>query len=212
MCKNLYTVDPQGNAVNVPDIPNVGSYVNPLYLYVITGSGHKHTLIGGHAVRDANLELQTEGDHTHIVIRLAAGQWIQRIMPESYDTGDGGHQHDLELVNGEISPDWYILFWKGTDAEADQILAHSGVNWLVDAEITTEQVGNPPQEVTTIGELINVQWTQEEQDQKIAQFLSVLGLNLHSDIDSGKRLIQYFCGTFLATAGQQEISLRYTRF
>lgn len=189
------------NNAGEPDLPDSvgGSFVNPLNIYVITGAQHRHTLVGGNALKDANLSGQAAANryHTHTVVRLDSGNWFQDIDPDEATS----HTHDLALdANGELIPDFFMVFWKGSDFDYDQILSWAGVIHLADAEIDGDQ----------IGDLIADPWTQPEEDNIRSKFMSVLGIDLPSQVNGGKRLVQYICPAMLARAGQNERSLRFT--
>jgi hypothetical protein len=184
-----------------PSLPDGigGRYVNPLDIVRITGgpagNEHTHLLVGSLAMHSDQIGVF----HEHFVTDVT-GQWVQLTLPDSVTE----HDHDLPLVDGILSPDWFLLFWAGSDADAAVIASDADCYIACQAEIV-EVDGE-----SVIGALVDEQWAAEERATWEARIENVLGLALPTEIDRGKRLVQFFVGLLLARGNQPEIALRFT--
>lgn len=189
------------DGVNKPDLPNVQCrWTSPGDL-IRTGvtAGHRHLVVGGFALADDNLIGQAGEGHTHIVARLG-DQWQQVTRGASH------HAQPLPECpsTGALLPDYYMLFVVCSDAGALQIAAHPGCYPIVEADVTEVEDG------LDIGDLDYTAWDAGDLATWQARCLSVLGFELPSEIDRGKRLVVTFLGALLSRSSASEKGLRYT--
>lgn len=172
-----------GTKENRPDLPSGhnGSYIVAGEVRRITGGPtgfeHDHLLVGGFAVPDDNQILDL--GHSHVVIQLDGGQWVQQSRQAITD-----HDHDLDVDNlDNYRPFYFLIFWWGEDVGAALVEAFSGV--ILAAEATITAGGEP-------GSIPNTTWNAAELALWQARSLNLLGFQLPSGINSGKRLVQLF--------------------
>jgi hypothetical protein len=185
-----------------PDMPDRvgGAITNPLDITRLTGGPggqeHTHLLVGGIALPSDQIAVF----HIHIVTDIT-GAWVQLTRPDSVPE----HDHTLPLDgNGNLSPDWFLLFWIGSDADAAAIVADP--NCLIACEAAVSEQGGQ----TVIGALDNTPWTAGERATWEARILNVLGMDLPDEVDRGRRLVQLFAGPLSSRANQTEMALRPT--
>ena len=179
---------------NSPTLPSglSGKWTNPGDIVRLkTVAGHEHLMIGGYAV--ANDEL-ADG-HYHLVAKIN-DNWQQ--ITQMGTT----HTHPLDLsLSGEIIPDWFLLFYVGPNSDYDLIDAHAQCLIVVECPIGADDL---------IGEMESVKWTAAEQSWWTDKILVLLGIELPSAIDRGKRLISLFLGCFLSRPILDERGYRYS--
>lgn len=187
---------------NNPDLPAGvgGSLVNPLDIVRLTGgpagNEHDHLLVGGIAINSDQVGIF----HEHIVGHFGT-QWIQITRPDSV----AAHTHDLPTdANGNLQPQWFLAFWKGSDADAAMIASSETCYVACEATIT-EQDGQ-----IVIGDLDNTPWDAGELTTWRTRMLNVLGIDLPDQVDRGSRLVALFVGSLLSRGGQPERALRFT--
>jgi len=165
-----------------------GRTTNPLDITRITGgpagNEHTHLLCGALAINSDQIGVM----HEHFVVG-----GVQVTRPDSVPT----HDHDLPA---DMAPDWFLLFWAGSDADAAAIVADPQCYIACQAEVTEDG----------IGDLIDTPWNAGELAWWRAAMLDVLGLALPVQVDRGKRLVMLFVGLLLARGNQTEIALRFT--
>lgn len=217
-CKNDRT-----DGQNIPHLPPGvgGQWTAPLEIHRVTGGPpgfeHTHTLIGGGALRSVDRIGQPDEAHFHYVVWYG-NQYHQVTMDAA------NHTHDLSTLGGVLSPDWFLLFWKGSNADAAAIAADPLCIVAVQAigeEVVEElpEVGienliaafSPEETVTTtvFEELDTTPWTPAERTQWETRIASVMALELPVEVDSGDKLVAYFCGALVSRAQQRERWLRF---
>ena len=189
------------NENGAPALPagHGGRHTNPLDIVRMTGGPaggeHTHLLLGGFALADANLQDLPGAYHTHLVVNANAG-YVQVTENGTY------HTHDLPLdAGGNLSPDWFLLFWHGPDAGAAAIAASSDCFPIVEAAIGPEG---------DVGALDNTPWTAQEANTWQTRCLNLLGFALPAQVDRGKRLVRIFAGALLARPGNER-ALRFNQ-
>ena len=192
----------QNGGSGTPALPDGvgGRYVNPLDIVRITdgpsGQEHTHLLCGAAALNSDQIGVF----HEHIVVNVG-GSWVQLTRPDIVQT----HTHTLPLdALGNLTPDWFLLFWSGSDADASAIIADAGCLLACEAEVS-EVDGQ-----TVIGELDATPWTTGQRTTWETRILSVLGLDLPVQVDRGSRLVALFVGLLQTRANQPEMALRFT--
>ena len=169
-----------------------GTLTNPLDITRITGgppgNEHTHLLCGALAISSDQIGIM----HEHFVV-----QGVQVTRPDSVPP----HNHDLPV---DMAPDWFLLFWYGSDADAAAIVADPQCFIACQAEVTVVD-GE-----TQIGDLIDTPWNAGERAWWNAAMLDVLGLQLPVQVDRGSYLVQLFVGLLLARGNQTEAALRFT--
>jgi len=186
---------------NRPGLPEGigGETTIPGQIVRLTGPGaspHRHLLIGGWAQADENLVGEVGEGHYHYVIKVG---------DTYHQTTQGAqvHTHTLNIgVNGLLIPDFYLLFWGGTDADAATIIASPTCWIIVQAQVTQENG------VWVVGDLDNMVWTQEERDTWEARILNVLGVILPSEVDRGRYLLEFTRNVLLIPTHSDERSFR----
>ena len=185
-----------------------GSFVNSLEIHTITGgpSGfeHTHLLIGGAALPSVDREGEADEYHRHMIAWYGS-QYHQLTI------GATNHQHDLTVVNngnGDVlSPDWYLIWWKGSDADAALIVADPLC--VVAVQAIAEQVEVEPGVFEEqFNELDDTLWTPIERTQWETRMEGVLAIALPPEIDSGQKLVEYFVGALVSRPNQRERWLR----
>ena len=183
-----------------PDLPEAGQrWTSPGDVVRLTGpvaSPHRHLLVGGIALPDDNL-----GDgHRHYVLRLDNGNWAQ------VTEGAVNHTHTLRInVAGRLLPDYFMLFWSGSDADAVAIANHPGCYPIVEAEMSQDDDGN-----WSVGDLDTTAWTAGQRTTWENRCLDVLGIQLPPEVDRGKRLVQIFLGCLLSRQTDHERGYRFS--
>lgn len=177
-----------------PDLPAVGGrWTCPGDIVRLTGSPvpHHHLLVGGVALGDDNV-----GDgHRHYVVKLGSN-WQQVTV------GATSHTHTLsEDPQGNLAPDYYLLFWVGSNADAVTIAGDPNCYPIVEAPVAQDGA---------IGDLDNTQWTGGEQTTWETRCLSILGIQLPAQVDRGKRLVLLFLGALLSRQMSDEHGYRLT--
>jgi hypothetical protein len=181
---------------NRPSLDAVsGRWTSPGDIIKFTGpigpNDHQHLLVGGIGLPDDNL-----GDgHRHYFVKTAGG-WQQVTV------GAPDHTHDYnQAANGDPIPDWYMLFWSGSNADALALAADPDNYIIVQAAIDEE--GN-------IGELDNTPWTAGELTLWQNRTINVLSIELPAEIDRGSRLVKLFLGSLLSRQSGDERGYRFT--
>lgn len=147
---------------------------------------HNHLLVGGVALPD---DFVGDG-HKHFVLFIN-GQWQQVTV------GAQDHTHTLDLAsNGRLMPDYFLVFWEGSDAEAAVLNADPDNYLVVEADVNTRV-------------LDNTQWTAQEQITWETRILNLLGVQLPAEVDRGKRLVQLFLGALLSRQTDNEEAYRF---
>jgi len=179
-----------------------GKMTNPGDIIRLTGpvgpSAHRHLLVGGIALADDNLDGGVGEGHVHYVLKVN-GQWQQVTV------GATNHTHDLNIgANDNLVPDWFMLFWAGSDADVAPIAGSSDCYIIVQAEASQDDEGN-----WSYGGLDDTPWTAGERAQWEARILDVLGVQLPAEVDRGKRLVQLFLGALLSRQSGDERGYRF---
>lgn len=191
----------KNNGNNEPNLPSVGgTWTNPCEIHTITGgpSGfeHTHLLIGGIAQPSSDRAGEADELHRHYVIPFGSGYYQETLNATS-------HTHDLNLVNGVLSPQWYLIFWYGSNADAVIINGDTNCIIAVEADVTADPEGG-----YFIGDLDDTDWTTAERDLWETRVDSVLGIELPTVVTNGKRLVAFFVGALVGRPSQTEKSLR----
>ena len=172
-----------------------GRWTCPGDVIRLTGSPvpHTHLLVGGVALPDDNL-----GDgHRHYVVKVA-GSWQQLTV------GATSHTHTLNLnAAGGLNPDYFLLFWAGSDANAAAIASDPNCYPVAEASVVSDGEGG-----WTIDDLDNTQWTSAQQSTWESRMLDVLGVQLPSQVDRGARLVKLFLGVLLSRQADNETAYR----
>jgi hypothetical protein len=187
---------------NRPALPDVGGkWTCPGDVLRLTGppaSPHQHLLVGGIALADDNLDGLPGDGHVHYVLRID-DTWHQVTV------GTTDHTHDLNIgANNQLVPDWFMLFWAGSDPDANAIYASADCYVIVEAEIVFDAEDN-----VSYGSLDDTQWSAGEQTLWDARMLNVLGIQLPAECDRGKRLVQLFLGALLSRQTGDERGWRF---
>lgn len=167
----------------------------------VVGPNHGHLLVGGIGLPDDNLT----GDgasHRHYVVKVG-DSWQQVTV------GATSHDHELPVgLQGELVPDYYMLFVGCSNADAVDIVADGQCFPIVEAEVTEDA---PPGGVGdwVIGALDNTPWSVEDKETWDARVLGVLRTYLPADIDRGRRLVVLFLGALLNSNPGEERGYRY---
>jgi len=155
-------------------------------------------LVGGIALPDDNLIGAAGEGHRHYVVKLG----------ESYTqvtVGAPNHQHTLSLnAAGNLRPDFFLLFWAGSNADAVTIASDPNCWPIVQAAMSQDDEGN-----WIIGVLDNTQWDAGDQATWDARVLDFLGVEIPAQVDRGKRLVQVFLGALLSRQTSDERDYRY---
>jgi hypothetical protein len=183
-----------------PALPHVGGkWTSPgdvIRLTGPTGNDHRHLLVGGIALADDNLDGQAGDGHVHYVVK-AAGQWVQVTVDAP------NHTHDLNVdANGNLLPDYFLLFWTGPDADAVTIANDAQCFPIVEANVVEGDEG------VSIGALKDG-WATEDTAWWHAKILQILGVQLPTEVDRGKRLVRLFLGALLSRQTGDEIGYRF---
>lgn len=176
--------------------PGVGGQsVTPGDVIRITGSGHRHIVVGGIALPDDNI-----GDnHRHYLAKLGNG-WTQITV------GAANHTHSLPTdINENLMPEYFLTFWAGPDSEAELIDASPDCFPIVEAVITEDNG------TFQFLELNDVAWSGAERTLWESRCLNLLGITLPAQIDRGKRLVLLFLGAFLARQMSNEVAYRFAQ-
>ena len=184
-----------GNA-NRPSLdPYGGRWTSPGDIIRFTGpigpNDHTHLLVGGIALADDNV-----GDgHRHYFVQIN-DNWHQVTV------GAPNHTHDYsQAANGNPIPDYYMVFWHGSNADAVAINA-SPDNFPIVEAIIDEEGG--------IGDLDNTVWDAGDLAAWQARALSILGVELPDEVDRGKRLVQLFLGALLSRQSGDDRGYRFS--
>jgi hypothetical protein len=184
--------------INRPSLDGIGGrWTSPGDLVRFTGPAaapHVHLLVGGIALPDDNLGV----GHRHYFVKV--GESWQQVT-----VGGVGHSHDIrQATNGDPIPDWYLVFWHGSNAEAAAIAADSDNHPLVEASILEDG---------SVGELVSEPWSVEERVVWESRALALLGLELPAEVDRGSRMLKLFLGALLSRqTGDQTGDERGYRF
>jgi len=193
-----------------------GSFVNPLEIHTITGgpSGfeHTHLLIGGAALPSLDRVGQPDEHHRHMVAWYG-NQYHQLTI------GATNHQHDInppvETEPGVFVPgdtemmhaDWFLIWWKGSDADGALIVADP--ECVIAVQAVGEQVEVEPGEFEEqFNELDDTLWTPAERTLWENRMGSVLAITLPPEVNAGDKLVAYFCGALVGRPNQRERWLR----
>ncbi len=150
-----------------------------------------HLLVGGIALPDDNL-----GDgHRHYYVKVGAN-WQQVTV------GAVDHTHNCsQSPTGNPIPDWFLLFWSGTNADASAINASLDNFPIVEAPVDSEGA---------IGDLESIQWDAAELSAWQNRMLNILGVQLPDEVDRGSRLVKLFLGALLSRQSGDERGYRFT--
>jgi len=187
-----------------PSLPNVGGKTQVHGdLTRLTGpvaSPHRHTLIGGFAMADDNLDGLPGDGHVHYVLKID-GNWVQVTVDAP------AHTHTLNLSASEmLIPDYFLFFWVGSDADAALINASPTCYPVVELDVTADDEGG-----WTIGDMQNG-WASQDTTWWHARMLDVLGVQLPVEVDRGSRLVLLLLGALLSrqVTSDNERGYRYT--
>ena len=195
-CKN--------DGANAPRLPDgvTGTYVNNLEIHRVTGGSngfeHDHLLLGGVALPSIDRAGEADAHHSHYVVWYE-GQYRQ------LTTGAAPHTHDLNLIDGILAPDWFLIFWRGSNADAAAIIADPQCVLAAEATVTANSEGG-----FDIGQLDSAVWTAQEKTTWETQIANVLALALPTDVDAPAKLVTYFVGALTSRPQQREVWLRPT--
>ena len=177
-------------------------------IHTITGgpSGfeHTHLLIGGAGLPSLDRVGEVDEHHRHMVAWYG-NQYHQLTINAT------SHTHDLTVVNngdGDVlSPDWYLTWWKGSDADAALIVADP--DCVVACQAIAEQVEVEPGVFEEqFNELDDTLWTTAERTLWETRMGNVLAIILPPEINAGDKLVAYFCGALVSRPNQRERWLR----
>ena len=187
----------EGNE-NRPSLPSVGGkWTMPGDVIRLTGpagpNAHRHLLVGGVALADDNL-----GDgHVHDVV-LSGEQYVQVTV------GAVNHTHALNTGAGSrLVPDYYLLFWAGSNADAVAIAGDSDCYPVVEAEMTQGEDGG-----WSIGDLKGG-WATQDTTWWRTKMLDILGVQMPAEVTNGRRLIRLFLGALLSRQSGDERGYRF---
>ncbi len=195
----LFSKNAGTGAQDDPNRPSLdafsGRWTSPGDIVKFTGpigpNAHQHLLVGGIALPDDEL-----GDgHRHYFVKAGA-TWQQVTV------GGPDHTHDYTHTHPALDPipDWYMVFWAGSDAAAAGIAASPDNSIIVEAEIVDG----------AIGDLDNTPWTPAEVATWQTRILNVLGIELPAEVDRGNRLVLLFLGVLLSRQSGDERGYRFT--
>jgi len=182
-----------------------GGFVNSLQVHTITGGPvgfeHTHLLVGGLALRSLDRKGEADEHHTHLVA------WYHDVYHQVTENATS-HQHVLTLdANGVLSPDWFLIFWKGDDSDAALIQADT--ECIVACQAVGEYVevddGVLEEQFNDLDETL---WTPAERTLWETRMGNVLAIDLPTVINAGDKLVAYFCGALVGRPNQRERWLR----
>jgi hypothetical protein len=136
--------------------------------------------------------------HHHYVVWY--GNQYHQVTMDATD-----HEHDLNTLNGVLSPDWFLIFWKGSDTDAAAIVADPQCIIAVQA---VEEI-DPETGESTFEELDTTEWTPTERTQWETRIANVMALELPDEVTSGDKLVAYFVGALVSRPQQRERWLRF---
>lgn len=190
---------------NRPALPVTvgGKWTSPGDIVRLTGpagpNAHVHLLVGGVALPDDNLAGLAGEGHRHYVVNIN-GNWAQVTV------GTTNHTHTLNIgASGQPVPDYFMLFWAGSDAHAATIAGDANCFPIVEAAMTQDGDGN-----WNIGDLDGTVWTGGLQTTWETRCLNILGVQLPSQVDRGERLVRLFLGALLSRQTGDDKGYRYT--
>jgi hypothetical protein len=190
----------KNNGNNEPDLPVDGNYVNPLEIHRITGGPagfeHTHLLVGGVALPSVDRAGQPDAAHTHYVA------WFNDAY-QQVTVGATNHTHTLNVLNNVLSPDWFLIFWHGSDADAAIIAGDANCIIAAEAEVTPNEDGG-----YDIGALDSTPWTPAERTLWETRMRNVLALSLPVQVTAPDRLVALFVGALVSRPQQREVWLR----
>ena len=171
-----------------------GRWTSPGDIIRFTGpvsSPHIHLLVGGIVLPDDNL-----GDgHRHYFVKV--GDNYQQVTVGAVD-----HDHDYsQAANGNPIPDYYLLFWAGSNSDAAAINASADNFPIVEAAIDGE--GN-------IGDLDSTPWDAGDLTIWQTRVLAILGVQMPDEVDRGSRLVKLFLGSLLSRQSGDERGYRFS--
>lgn len=185
---------------NRPSLDAVGGrWTSPGDIIRLTGpsgpNAHHHLLVGGIGSADDNLVGEAGEGHKHYVLKIN-DVWQQVTV------GATDHTHILKIGEGDnLIPEWYMVFWAGSDADAATLVADADNHIIVEGVLDEDD---------NIGDLVDTPWTQQEQDTWDARILTILGIQLPEEVDRGKRLVQIFLGALLSRHTSEERGYRFS--
>ena len=191
------------DGVAKPALPlNSGQGTIPGEIIRLTGpagpNAHRHLLVGGIALADDNLDGFTGEGHVHYVLKINDA-WQQVTVDAP------AHTHDLNVgANDNLVPDFFLLFWAGSNADAATIAGSPTCFPVVEAEMSQDDEDN-----WSIGDLLDG-WASEDTAWWQAKMLDVLGVQMPAEIDRGKRLVQLFLGALLSRQSGDERGYRFS--
>ena len=183
---------------NRPDLPAGigGKWTSPGDIVRLTGpvaSPHRHLVIGGIALADDNLDGGVGDGHVHYV-----GDWGQVTVDAP------NHTHTLKTgPGGVLIPDFYLLFWAGSDADAVTIAADPNCFPVVTAEMSQDDEGD-----WSIGAL-EAGWATQNTAWWHAKILDVLGVQLPAEVNNGRRLVRLLLGSLLSRQSEDARGYRF---
>lgn len=181
-----------------------GKYVVPGDITLLegpVGNEHVHTLVGGIALPDDSLEGGVGEYHRHYVVQNQPGQWVQVTV------GATAHTHTFQQgFSGEPIPQWFLVFWAGSDASASTLLAMPENEHIVEAVIAQN---NGKWEVLSLD---NTQWTAPEQTAWNNRLLNLMGITMPPGVDRGQRLVKLFLGVLISRSNIDERFYRFAFF
>lgn len=183
-----------GNA-NRPSLDAFGGrWTSPGDIIRFTGpvaSPHIHLLVGGIVLPDDNLA----AGHRHYFVKVNDNY-------QQATVGAVDHDHDYsQATNGNPIPDYYLLFWAGSNADAAAINASADNFPIVEAEIDGE--GN-------IGDLDSTPWDAGDLTLWQTRMLNILGVQMPDEVDRGSRLVKLFLGSLLSRQSGDERGYRFS--
>jgi len=185
---------------NRPNLDSVGGrWVAPGDMIILegpVGNEHTHLFLGGITMADESQDGIAGSRHYHYLIYNGTN-WVQTTVDNIGSTPD--HTHTFSTApNGFPIPDYYLVFWAGSDSEATSLLALSGNTLIVEAvQNGSEIVG-----------LDNTPWTGPQQTNWYNQVLNFLGLKIPPEVDRGRRLVLMLLGMLDSRAVQDEHAYR----
>ena len=198
----IFVQNDTSGGINQPYLPPGvgGKMVAPLEIHRITGgpSGfeHTHLLVGGIALPSLDMVGDTYEAHSHYVVWYD-GQYRQITV------GAPSHTHDINTLGGVLSPDWFLIFWIGSNADAATIAADAKCAIAVQAVGVENDDG-----VIEFVDLDDTAWTPTERTQWETRIGNVLALDLPDEVTNGERLVAFFIGALTSRPQQRERWLR----
>jgi hypothetical protein len=198
----IFTTNDTSGGENTPYLPPGvgGKLVAPCDIFRITGgpSGneHNHILVGGIGLPSVDREGLVGEHHYHYLA------WYNDAYRQ-LTIGTTDHAHDINTLNGVLSPDYFLVFWIGSDADAVTINADPKCVIAVQALGVESDEG-----AIEFVELDDTAWTPTERSTWETRIANFLALDLPDEVTNGVRLVAFFVGALVSRPQQRERWLR----